>query len=251
VSRSAGATLTFLVGATMVRLGLTGEHRMFIRGTMGPWLILGGIAIAALSVVQFLGSRTTKDVDDPEHDHHSVEGHHDHHADDGHDHVGHAHSKHEGRLAWLLVIPSVLLLLVAPGALGSFALSRTTTLTVGSSTTNWPQLKPSSTTTEMHTADFVERAFDVGGASMRNVAVRLTGFVSNVTSDGFDLVRYQIACCAADAVAARLHVEGSSVGLRTDMWVTVTGVHRPGTMDPAVLESNSVTVVPAPKDPYE
>ncbi len=244
--------LTILVGATMLRLGLTGEHQMFIRGSMGPWLILGGLAIVALSVVHLLGARSFAaprgeglgDEHPPDQEPDEEPGHE-------HDQAGHSHGKHSGRLAWLLVVPSALLLLVAPGALGSFALSRTSTITRAERTANWPPIKPSPVPIDMPTADFVERAFDVGGVSMKDVPVRLTGFVSNITAEGFDLIRYQIACCAADAIAARLHVEGSPVGLGTDMWVTATGVHRFGTMDPAILESVNVTVIPAPRDPYE
>ena len=103
----------------------------------------------------------------------------------------------------------------------------------------------------MHTADFVERAFDVGGVSMKGVTVQLTGFVSYVGDGEFNLVRYQIACCAADAVAAQLRVEGDSVGLKRDTWVLVTGVHQPGTSNPAILNAAKVTVISAPQDPYE
>jgi uncharacterized membrane protein YcgQ (UPF0703/DUF1980 family) len=97
----------------------------------------------------------------------------------------------------------------------------------------------------------VERAFDVGGISMKGVPVELTGFVSKVLPRGFTLVRYRIACCAANAVAAEVFVSGDPSGLRPDMWVRVDGMHGAGTSDPAILEATDVSIVRAPEDPYE
>ncbi len=54
--------------------------------------------------------------------------------------------------------------------------------------------------------------------------MRLTGFVVGDDSTGFRIARYQIACCAADATVAVVHVFGRAGTLPTrDEWVTVTG----------------------------
>jgi hypothetical protein len=47
--------------------------------------------------------------------------------------------------------------------------------------------------------EYIERAFEHGGASFNGVPLQLTGFVAGTQSGGFRLARYQIACCAADA----------------------------------------------------
>ena len=300
MNRSIGSFLTLLTGVTMMRLGMTGEHRLFIRGSMGKWVVFGGIVIIAISLTTLFTPRLARALsnsplgyntddhedhedhdDDDDDDDDDDEWHddwnrddnedEDRNEDDGHYHRGsgydveypqnlaceHPAGSHAGhdhgtsRLSWLLVVPTALLLLVAPQSLGSFSLSRTSTITSGSSTANWPTITPSDTPIVMHTADFVERAFDVGGVSMKGVTVQLTGFVSYVGDGEFNLVRYQIACCAADAVAAQLRVEGDSVGLKRDTWVLVTGVHQPGTSNPAILNAAKVTVISAPQDPYE
>ena len=48
VSQEAGATLTVMIGALVVRLAATGAHQRYVRSGMGPWLILSGIILIAI-----------------------------------------------------------------------------------------------------------------------------------------------------------------------------------------------------------
>ena len=69
---------------------------------------------------------------------------------------------------------------------------------------------------------------------------------------GFELARYQIACCAADATPAVTRITGVFDDVPTqDRWVTVTGVFRPGGDPVPRLAATSVLEMPPPNDPYE
>ena len=46
----------------------------------------------------------------------------------------------------------------------------------------------------------------VGYFSFNGNTVRLTGFVAGSKGSGFEIARYQIACCAADAIPVVVHV---------------------------------------------
>jgi uncharacterized repeat protein (TIGR03943 family) len=100
--------------------------------------------------------------------------------------------------------------------------------------------------------EYGQRAFDHRGASLEGATVQLTGFVSREVTGGFELARYQIACCAADASAVVVRVvdvQGSPP--RRDAWVTVTGTAHPTDGEVPALAAVSVAVIPAPEDPYE
>jgi uncharacterized membrane protein YcgQ (UPF0703/DUF1980 family) len=69
---------------------------------------------------------------------------------------------------------------------------------------------------------------------------------------GFELARYQISCCAADAAPVVVRVLGTSGDPPArDQWVTVTGKFQPGGGDIPNLVATSVAQIPAPQDPYE
>ncbi|MDQ1600771.1 MAG: hypothetical protein QOD68_2245, partial [Actinomycetota bacterium] len=82
--------------------------------------------------------------------------------------------------------------------------------------------------------------------------VQLTGFISKVDPGGFQLARYQIACCAADAVPAVVIVHGvAGHPPRRDSWVRVTGAYLGGSGDLPRLAATSVEQIPVPNEPYE
>ncbi|MGQ0776897.1 MAG: TIGR03943 family putative permease subunit [Pseudonocardiales bacterium] len=102
--------------------------------------------------------------------------------------------------------------------------------------------------------EFDERALDAGEVSFAGRTVELTGFVARPEDgDGFRLARFQISCCAADAVAAVLRVidPGSAAPAR-DSWLTVTGEFR-GVGPDGIPELDAASMQPreVPVDPYE
>jgi len=154
-------------------------------------------------------------------------------------------------VAWLLLAPIVVLLLVAPPALGSFGVDRGGQVTIGAGGDPFEPLPPGPPR-PMTLLEFNQRSVD-GGASFAGRTVELTGFVLEADGrEGFRLARYQIACCAADARAAVVRVVGTTGAVPgRDRWVTVVGsfgVLADGTPEVVVT---SVTEVPAPLDPYE
>ena len=100
--------------------------------------------------------------------------------------------------------------------------------------------------------EFGQRAFERDGASFNGAEVELTGFVAQTENDGFELARYQIACCAADATPVVIRVDGRLRGRSAaDGWVTVTGVFQPGGEQIPRLAATTVLAIAPPNDPYE
>jgi uncharacterized repeat protein (TIGR03943 family) len=232
VSEDARATTVLLVGALMVRLAVTGAYAKYVRTGMGWLLLVAGILLIALGlfgVVRALGRRGRRD----EHDH-------------AH---GHAHSE---RIGWLLLAPVLALLLVTPPSLGSYGVARNAAVNVTSGGRTFDALPPGRLV-PMTLTEFDERTVDHAGASFGATPVRLTGFVTpSSEAQGFRIARYQIACCAADAVAAVVRVTGAS-GSRParDQWVTVTGTFTRAADGVPELHATSLAEIKPPNDPYE
>jgi uncharacterized repeat protein (TIGR03943 family) len=235
VTEDVRATTVLLVGALLVRLSVSGAYVKYVRAGMGWILLTAGVLLVVLGligVVRALGPRSGRPA--------------------GHDH-GHGHGHGDGEWSgWLLLVPVLALLLVTPPALGSFGVSRSAAVNVSSGGKTFDPL-PAGRTVPMSLREFDERVADQGGASFGATPVRLTGFVA-ATSDGqgFRIARYQIACCAADAVAAVVRVTGTAGSPPArDQWVTVTGTFRRAADGVPELRATSLVEVPSPVDPYE
>jgi uncharacterized repeat protein (TIGR03943 family) len=229
MTSDAGATLTAVIGVLLTRLALSGTFRRYVRPGMGPWLAIAGVLLVLLGLIVLWRHRRGED----------------------------AHSAHEHggeRVAWLLLAPVLALLLVAPGALGAFSLSRTgSAVTVRSGGGVFSHLDPVTDPHEMSVLEFDQRAFEgTEGASFNGATIRLVGFVAPAPGDGFLVARYSIACCAADALSATARIVGwdGPVPAR-DSWVEVEGTFEPGDPTHPRLVTTSVTPIPEPDDPYE
>jgi uncharacterized repeat protein (TIGR03943 family) len=100
--------------------------------------------------------------------------------------------------------------------------------------------------------EYGQRAFDRHGSSLAGATIELTGFISRIDKGGFQLARYQIACCAADAVPAIVIVEGvAGHPPHRDAWVKVTGDYLRGAGDLPRFAATSVVEIPVPNEPYE
>ncbi|MCO5997510.1 TIGR03943 family protein [Actinoallomurus sp. WRP9H-5] len=257
MTEDARATTVLLVGAMMVRLALTGAYAKYVRTGMGGVLLVAGILLVALGLVgvaRALGLvRRRADTHGDAHAQADAHGHGDergpgHAHGDAHGH-GHAHGDRAG---WLLLGPVLALLLVTPPALGSFGVGRSAAVDVRSGGRTFDPL-PAGRTTPMTLLEFDERAADHAGASFGATPVRLTGFVTPGNDRaGFRIARYQIACCAADAVAAVVRVTGTTGNTPArDQWVTVTGTFQRAADGVPELRATSLAEITAPRDPYE
>jgi uncharacterized repeat protein (TIGR03943 family) len=225
---AAGGTISLLVGAVLLRLTVTGTYRRYVRVEMGPWLAIAGLAVVVLGVVTLV--RAIR-----------------------HDRVVDAHGHEPGgdRVGWLLLAPIAALLLVAPPTLGSYGVNRSATIDIRAGAPVFERL-PSGAPVPMSLLEFGQRAFEHEGASFHGTSVRLTGFVADQDPEGFRLARYQIACCAADAVPVVVRVIGIQGGIPSrDQWVTVTGRFEPGDGDVPTLVALALTPIPPPDEPYE
>jgi uncharacterized repeat protein (TIGR03943 family) len=229
----AGGAITVLVGAVLLRLALTGTFQRYVREGMGWLLVAAGLVLAAIGAVAFvraLRHETPADLHDHSHEH-------------GHG-VG---------VGWLLLAPISALLLVAPPTLGSFGVDRSAKVDITAGIGVFEPLSRERGPRAMTLLEFSQRAYENAGKSFNRAPVRLTGFMAGQDAGGFKLARYQIACCAADAVPVVVRVVGAHGALPTrDQWLVVTGTYRSGgDEDLPVLTATSIVDIDAPGDPYE
>jgi uncharacterized repeat protein (TIGR03943 family) len=228
--RTQGAML-LLVGATVLWLGLTDAALAYVRAALRPPLVVAGAALVVLGAV----------------------------AVRGRDRGGSGHGHGPPRSGWLLVLPVLVLLLVAPPALGSFAASRQGNQGGGEPTGAFPALpEPVGGAVPLPVSEFVTRALYDRERSLRGVRVRLLGFVAPGQA-GYRLSRFNVFCCAADGQAYQAEVRGDRTPRRADQWLVVEGRWlpqpvseeiAPSTRVP-VLIADSVTPVRPPADQYE
>lgn len=230
---AAAGTITILVGAVLLRLTIGGTYERYVKASLGPWLVVAGIAVILLGAATLFRALRPGRVDGDDHEHER-------------DH------EHGIGVGWLLLAPIAALLLVAPPTLGSFGVGRAATVDVRAGAPVFQRLGRGSDPLPMSLLEFAQRAFDHDGTSFNGRAVQLTGFVAGAEAGGFRLARYTIACCAADAAPVVVRVVGT-VGDRAprDQWLTVTGKFRSGDSDLPELAATSVAEIRPPNDPYE
>jgi uncharacterized repeat protein (TIGR03943 family) len=252
VSDEAAAGILLVVAVLLAKLVASGRYLDYVRPATGPILTAtaGVLAIAGLVVAYRSASRR------PGYGKEAA-------------FAGHGHARQTvSRAGWLLVVQIALLGAVPAAPLGSFA------ATLAQSSARPPPARSlfpalparSHGPVPMSLSDFVSRALYDPAASLRGFRVRLVGFVgprAEGGGDGFDLIRFAIYCCAADAVALRVQVVGDGTAPRPpppDTWLAVTGVWRPApprppgpfdSRDAPVLEAISVVRIDPPSNPYD
>jgi uncharacterized repeat protein (TIGR03943 family) len=237
VSSDVQASISLLVGIVTLRLSLSRLYLNFVRPAMRPWLIAAGAALVVFGAVAFLRAiRPSPPHEDEEHDHHH----------------------HVPLASWLLILPALVLLLVAPNPLGSFAAARSSNTLADTTSDYRPLPKPTNGAVDVTLSDFVGRALYDKNRSLQGTQVRLIGFASPALSQGadFDLTRFVITCCAADARSVQVAVFGTRAP-PTDSWVEIVGtLRKPGkSFDPLVdapgIDVKTITPIRQPEVPYE
>jgi uncharacterized repeat protein (TIGR03943 family) len=227
--------MLLLVGATALWLGLTDAALAYVRGGLRPALATSGLVLLGLAAVALLG------------------------RDPG----GHGHGHGPPRSGWLLALPVLVLLLVAPPALGSFAASRQGSQVARGGTDPVgafpPLAEPVGGAVPLAISEFVGRALYDEQRSLAGARVRLLGFAAPDQGGGYLLTRFNLFCCAADGQAYQVEVRGDPTRRPADQWLVVEGRWRPQPVSDGIapssvrpaLVADSVTPVRPPADPYE
>ncbi|MET9759547.1 TIGR03943 family protein [Streptomyces sp. NPDC006372] len=233
MNRLAQSALLFLLGATLLHAGTTDLYLRYVKSGLRPLVLLAGaVLIATAAATLWYERRST-----PGH------AHHEHH--------------HEPRISWLLALPVLALILVAPPALGSYSASHTGTALT--KPFGFPGLPEGDAPLRLGVADYAGRAVYDNGRSLHDRELKITGFVTLDRSGAPYLVRMGLNCCAADAQPVKIALTGNVPPvLAPDTWLEVTGRYTPRrTKDPVndgpipYVEVTRARPVPTPHDPYD
>jgi len=297
-----------LLGGLLVSITLSGRFTSYVKPGFAPLLLIGGGILVAVGVGSLIlaitadvkadrtrklaasaavaeqaapvagGAEATPTDVPPVH----VDDHDAHASDDAHaaaDAHGHDHST--SKAPWLILVPVLVLLLVAPPALGADAVARnassqglagydvvsreqsgsqdasgggggykfndgsgSATDSSGSRRTmHFPALE--GTNPSVTIKDFVLRALYDADNSVQDTPVTVTGFIAPAGegyTDGYTIARMVISCCAADANPMQLHVAGDPP-FPDNTWVdaVVTVVADTATLDNGYVPTVTLT----------
>jgi uncharacterized repeat protein (TIGR03943 family) len=231
VNRQAQAVVLVLFGGAILKASLTDLYLRYVQAALQPFLIASGVLLvlaAAATLWYDLRGR-------PEEHHHH----------------------HEPRVGWLLVLPVLGLLLIAPPALGSYTAEQSGTVQAGAES-DYPPL-PGGDPAPVGLLDYASRVIYDEGRSLTGRRLQLTGFVAGGDGGVPMLARIVVSCCAADGRPIKVGLTGGPpVDLPAGTWVQVTGRYTDkrgkdpvNQADIAFLEVEQWQPVSAPKQQYE
>jgi uncharacterized repeat protein (TIGR03943 family) len=240
-----------LVGGALLRIALTGSYTAYVKTTARPYLLAAGVVITALAVVSL--AQAVNDRRRPT-------SRHRHAAPMRNGGGGHDSIHHKGRfdVAWLLVVPLAVLLLIAPKPAGAFEAGRAGSALPPAPSSPYPPL-PAGDPVRLPVVDYASRAVFDGGRTLIGRHLQLTGFLTAAPGGGWYLTRMVVTCCAADAQPIKVGLVGDlPAGVQADEWLTVVGDYSTRTGKDAVngatipfLAVTSVQPTNQPADPYE
>lgn len=232
-----GLLLTFL-GAVLLRFAATDAHLRYVTPWMKWPLLVSGVVLLLLAIGPLWSRDERRDDDGVEHEPDHEAGHHEHGVP---------------RVTWLLVLPGIIAFVISPPELGSYLAERRAGEAVAVSAPGTTTVLGSEETVELTVEEFLWLA-QQGEPALEGQQVALTGFVSYGADDSWYVTRMQIGCCAADAMAYRVKVQGAARPGR-DEWVEVTGTHVTGTGEEppfeVVVEAAEVVPTEEPRQTYE
>lgn len=236
MSRLTQGVLLLLFGGAVLRASVTDLYLRYVKEGMRPFLIAAGLLMVVAAGVTIRQSFRASSAPSS--------------AEDQHD--------HQPRVGWLLLLPVLGLLLVAPPALGSFAAGQSGAVAAAPAADSvYPPLPPGDPA-PITLLDYASRALFDEGRSLRGRDLRMTGFVTPGPDGQPMLARIVLTCCAADGRPIKVGMTGRApIEVPADTWVEVTGVHTPHSgrdefngVDIAYVEVKSWQEVPQPKQPY-
>ncbi|MGW1622972.1 TIGR03943 family putative permease subunit [Streptomyces sp. NPDC002172] len=248
MNRQAQAAVMFLVGAALLHAGMTDLYLRYVKAGLQPLLLAAGavLIVSALATAwyEWKRARSRKEAAREAVQESVTEA-----APEGHVH-------REPRISWLLVLPLLALILIAPPALGSYSAMRTgTALQQPYGYNKLPKSDP----IPLNLVDYAGRAVYDHGRSLAGHQVRIAGFVAVDSAGTPYLVRMALNCCAADAQPVKVALTGKIPPvLQPDAWLQVTGTYTAReTRDPVnngpipYLQVTDAKPIPTPADPYD
>jgi uncharacterized repeat protein (TIGR03943 family) len=241
VRRDAQAVLLLLVGGTLLKISFTGTYIRYVKPGLLPLLLAAGfvlVAVAAVTLGQVLRG-------------HGRGGDKAGHAEHGHGHGG-------GKIAWLLLLPTLTLLVFAPPAIGSYQADRNGTALGSQPSSDFAPL-PAGDPVRVSLLDYAGRAVFEEGRSLQGRRVSMSGFIIAGQGGQPYLARMIVTCCAADARPIKLGLMGAlPTGLVQDQWVEIVGTYTDridhdavnGEVIPYVLVE-ALRTIPTPEAQYE
>ena len=236
MKRETQNALLLLLGLGVGVMVVKGAYLHYVKPSLLPWLVIaaGGLVVLALACIVRDIRKGGTEV------HADVEG-------------GHRHS---GSMAWLLLVPLVLIAFVIPPPIEA---SGATPVAAASRPhpRGFPPL-PAGRAPAVAVPEVVMRAATDSGGSLNNRLVTITGFTMK-DGDGVYLGRVVIVCCAADAQLAKLHLSGPgaaiAAGYPEDTWLRIEATLVPGSATAATrfvptMTVTAVTKVDKPANTY-
>jgi putative membrane protein len=236
MSREAENALLLLVGVATAMITTGGAYTRYVKASLLPWLTVTAVIVIGLALVSIVADIRRGSAPDD-------------------DHGGHSH---RGSVAWLLLVPVVVLIFVTPPALRPGAAApKVTAVSTEVLRRPFPAL-PDGRAPEVSIPDVLIRAAHDTAGTLNDRLITVIGFTLAET-DGVDLGRVVIICCAADAQLARIHLRGPAAAeLRNypeETWLRVEGTVTPGKADGdstsiPTLQVQSATRIEAPANTY-
>ena len=241
-----------LLGGLLISITLSHRFTSYVRPGFAPLLLIGGgilVLVGVVSLVLAIRSDAKDAKKDKARATLTAPARHDH--DDPAVHGDpHDHDHDKSKAPWLLLLPVLVLLLVAPPALGADAVARNASSqalagvdvvaresstskdgagggggykfndgrgsaadsTGSRRTMHFPAL-PAGDNPPVGMKDLILRALYDADNSVEGVPVTVTGFIAPAGdgyTDGYTVARIVISCCAADANPMQLHIAGDA-----------------------------------------
>lgn len=252
MSKETRAVVIGMLGGLLLAITLSGKFTSYVKPGFRPMLLIAGGVLVVLAVITLV--MAIRDDTRPA----------DHSLPESSEDLAHEGHHHSSRAPWLMLVPVLVLLFVAPPALGAAAVDRGISCgTAAPDGTTYPSRRvkaadplPADNPVPLTMQDFVQRSLYDTAYSTVTTDIQVEAFISrsNCDGDGYSLVRLKISCCAADAIAIRTHVDGPS-RYPTDTWVraVIRAVKDTGDQGNNYVPTATVvslTPIPQPADPY-
>lgn len=210
MNRVAQGMVMILFGAAVLSVTVASRlYLNYVQAGFRPFLVAAGAALVILGAATVAGGLRADAKE----------------AGRGSGGPGHDHDRAPG-VAWLLLLPTAVVFVVAPPALGAYTAAEAGPAPAAQGLRELEEFGAGISEGQpvpMRMREFVLRAWTDSERSMAGREIQLTGFaVPDPEGRGWYLARLQVACCAADAVVNRVLVENEPAPPK-DSWWTVRG----------------------------